>query len=113
MISNYYLNCNMAVKEFQIEFSYQDMPYIGLVNPIQKGKETWYAVNLESENQETYVEIIAKPSVSALEDWDFECKEGESAVDYYDKDLLQEIGEAIEKHTAEGFGFSRPNEEEL
>ena len=103
----------MSTKEFQIEFTYQDIPYIGLVNPLQKGKETWYAVNLESENQESYIEIIAKPSVSALEDWDFVCKEGEDAIGYYEKDLLQEIGEAIEKQNNTGFGSPRPDNDEL
>lgn len=102
----------MSSKEFQIEFTYQDIPYIGLVNPLSEGKETWYSVNLESENQESYIEITVKPSSSALEDWDYECKEGEDALEYYEKDLLQEIGEAIEKHNSRGYEPSRTLEDE-
>lgn len=86
----------MPAEPFPIEFNYQETPYIGIVTPIDRGKETWYSVQLESENQESNVAIIARPSQSALEDWDFSC-EGEG-VDYYDKDLLQEIGEAIERY---------------
>ena len=92
----------MPAEEFQIEFTFEDTAYIGLVNPIDKGQETWYRVNLESENQEKYVEIIAKPSASALEDWDFECEPAGNARLHYDKDLLDEIGEAIEKYNIAG-----------
>jgi hypothetical protein len=94
----------MSTNEFQLEFTYEDIPYIGLVRSFQKGKETWYAVNLESENQESYVEIIVRPSQSALEDWDFECEDGKDATEYYDKNLLEEVGEAIEKYLIKGAG---------
>ncbi len=92
----------MSTNEFQIEFTYGDIPYIGLVNVLPKGKETWYTVNLESENQESYVEITVRPSKSALEDWDFECEDGQDATEFYDKDLLEEVGEAIEKYLLKG-----------
>lgn len=88
----------MDTKEFQIEFNYQDIPYIGIVTPVEQGEDTWYRVNLESENQEEYVEILVKPSDSQTEDWDFECEPSGNALDYYDKGLLTEIGEAIEKY---------------
>ena len=84
--------------EFQIEFTYQDVAYIGLVKPLEKKGEEWYSVDLESENQETNARIVLKPSASELEDWDFECGDGEVATAYYDKDLLTEIGEAIENY---------------
>ncbi len=85
----------MSDKEFQIEFFYQDIAYIGLVSPL--GKKNWYAINLESENQESFIEIVAQPSESELEDWTFTCLDGEDAMSYYDKDLLTEIGEAMER----------------
>ena len=88
----------MINEPFQIEFTYQDIPYIGLVTPVIKNKKTGYHVDLESENQESNMRITLTPSNSALEDWDFECGEGEAATEYYDKDLLEEVGEAIEKY---------------
>jgi hypothetical protein len=88
----------MPAEPFQIEFNYGVTPYVGIVTPIDKSNETWYSVQLESENQESNVAIIAKPSQSALEDWDFSCEEEGDPFDYYDKDLLQEIGEAIERY---------------
>jgi hypothetical protein len=88
----------MSTDEFQIEFNYQEIPYIGIVSPVLQGAATWYRVNLESENQEEYVEILAKPSASEEGDWDFECEPSGNALDYYDKGLLEEIGEAIEKY---------------
>jgi hypothetical protein len=88
----------MPAEPFQIEFNYRAIPYLGIVTPIEKGAETWYSVQLESENQESNVGIVAKPSQSALEDWDFSCEEEGDPLDYYEKDLLQEIGEAIERY---------------
>jgi hypothetical protein len=63
-----------------------------------------YTVYLESENQEAYLDVIAKPSRFAWGDWDFVCKNPENggspenALVYYDKELLDEVGEAIEKY---------------
>jgi hypothetical protein len=91
----------MSAEPFQIEFNYQEIPYIGIVTPIEKGKQTWYSVQLESENQEANITLIAKPSQSALEDWDFACEGDDDPLDHYDKDLLQEIGEAIERYLAD------------
>jgi len=83
------------MNEFQINFSYEGSPYTGLVTPVENGDQLSYKINLESENQESFVEIIGKPSESG--DWNFECSNGDNPVDYYDKQLLVEIGEAIEK----------------
>lgn len=92
----------MSLNEFQIEFNYQEIPYIGIVMRVAQGKDIWYRVKLESENQEEYVEILAKSSASEEGDWKFECEPTGSALEYYDKGLLDEIGEAIEKYnTAE------------
>ena len=86
----------MAADTFTIEFSHGGTEYMGIVTPIKSGKETWYSVQVESENQESNITIIAKPSQTALEDWDFVCEDETDPLDYYDKDLLTEIGEAIE-----------------
>jgi hypothetical protein len=98
---------NMESQEFQIEFTYQDNGYVGLVTPIRKNKEQWYTIDLESENQESQARITARPSDSELEDWAFECGDGEPATGYYDKDLLQEVGEAIEKYLLRGSDTDR------
>jgi hypothetical protein len=89
---------NINLKEFEIDFRYQEVAYIGLITPIDKTTEIWYSIKLESANQEHHVEIIAKPSSSEIEDWDFTCNDGNEAIRYYDKDLLVEIGEAIERY---------------
>jgi|GEM_PF-3515899 len=86
----------MPASPFQIEFNYDEIPYVGIVTPFRSGSETWYSVQLESENQETHITLIAKPSESSLEDWSFACEDEGDPLDYYDKDLLVEIGEAIE-----------------
>lgn len=91
----------MAADIFQIEFVYDKTVYIGIVTPIIAGGETSYSIQVESENQESNLTLIAKPSLSALEDWDFECEDETDPLDYYDKGLLEEIGEAIEKHLGE------------
>jgi hypothetical protein len=91
----------MAADTFQIEFVYDKTVYIGIVTPIRSGGDTSYSIQVESENQESNLTLIAKPSLSALEDWDFECEDETDPLDYYDKGLLDEIGEAIEKHLGE------------
>jgi hypothetical protein len=92
----------MATDQFQIEFTFQNIPFIGLVAPIEKGGQSWYSIDLESENQESYMRILGRLSNKPTEEWDFTCGDGEPATNYYDKDLLQEIGEAIEKHLVAG-----------
>lgn len=91
----------MPADIFQIEFSYQGTEYVGVVTPAKSGRETAYSVQVESENQESNITIIAKPSQSALEDWDFECEDETDPLDFYDKALLDEIGEAIEAYLTE------------
>jgi hypothetical protein len=94
----------MANSEFQIEFSYNNVAYTGLVKPIDKNGEIWYAVDLESKSQEEYLQITLKPSNSAIDDWDFiiDNQGAQDASAVYDKDLLTEIGEAIENYQIKG-----------
>ena len=89
--------------EFTIEFTYEDVAYVGLVKPTDKNGETWYTVDLESDNQESYMQIILKPSNSAIDDWDFiVANDDPDASSHYDKDLLTEVGEAIEEYQLKG-----------
>jgi hypothetical protein len=92
----------MSSDQFQIEFSYQNLPFIGLVASFQKGRECWYSGELESEIQESHMRILGRLSNPTTDEWDFTCGDGEPATNYYDKKLLQEIGEAIEKHLVAG-----------
>lgn len=85
----------MPLSEFQIEFLYNDVNYIGLVQPAGHNR---FRVNLENDNQETFMEVVLKPSSSTLEDWDFECGDGEDASQYFELGLLEEVGEQIESH---------------
>lgn len=88
----------MPQTAFEIEFTYAGSPYAGLVRPLSSNPDSGYCVVLESENQELYLEILLLPASSPLEDWDFKCGEGEDASHYYDKELLEEIGEQVEAH---------------
>ena len=92
----------MESKVFQIEFTYQQVRYAGLAKPLERANQLWYSVDLESENQESRIQIIGRPATTTAEDWEFTCGEGEAATGYYDRALLEEIGEAIEKSMVEG-----------
>ena len=85
----------MKTNEFQIEFTYDEVSYVGLVQPMDNDG---YRVSLESDNQETYLDLLLTPSDSELEDWNFSCGDGEDALEHYDKELLEEIGEQIEAY---------------
>ena len=82
--------------EFVIDFTYEQMPFTGLVSPRHEGDNPVYSVKLESQNQELNLEIIANPCGDGKMEWCFKGEPNES--DNYDLALLQEIGEAIEKY---------------
>jgi len=88
----------MSNNEFQIEFNYDEISYVGLVQPIVNKGDIGYRVSLESDNQETYLDIILTPANSNIEDWDYSCVDGEDATHHYDKGLLEEVGEQIEAY---------------
>lgn len=96
----------MTSGNFEIEFRYDEVSYIGLVRPIEEKEPVSYRVSLESENQETKMDIVLRPSGSRLEDWDFFCEDGSRADRQYDKDLLTEIGEQVEEHLLSDNGSS-------
>ena len=90
---------SLVMDEFIIDFVYDQIPYTGLVSPKQEGNELFYTVKVESQNQEFYLDIIANPCGDGKMEW---CFKGDSSdADNYDPALLQEIGEAIEKHQSE------------
>jgi hypothetical protein len=82
--------------EFVIDFTYEQMPFTGLVSPRHEGDNSVYSVKLESQNQELNLEIIANPCGDGKMEWCFKGEPNET--DNYDPALLQEIGEAIEKY---------------
>jgi hypothetical protein len=88
----------MPQNDFQIDFIYDGVSYYWLVHPEGPDSAARYRVSLESENQENLLDILLLPSSSNLEDWEFRCGEGEEATAYYDKELLEEIGEQIEAY---------------
>jgi hypothetical protein len=85
------------MNEFVIDFSYRGAAYTGLVTPKPEGGQGGYAVRLESENQEFNLDIFANPCGEGKWEWCFKEVNPESE---NDKDLLMEIGEAIEKYQA-------------
>ena len=87
----------IAMEPFVIDFIYNGASYSGLVTPKEEGDSLYYSVKLESENQETSLDIIANACDSDKMDWCFRCPDGEEPPKNMDKALLQEIGEAIEK----------------
>ena len=86
------------MENFTIDFTYGGISYEGIVTPNQESGAIVYSVQLESENQETFVEIIAKPPNDETNNWVFKCPDDEEPTENYDKKLLEEIGEAIEKN---------------
>ncbi|HXD77135.1 MAG TPA: hypothetical protein VN616_04970 [Puia sp.] len=88
----------MSFPEFQIDFNYDGVYYQGVVRPFTEGSHISYRVMLENENQELNMDIVLKPSASQLDDWEFECPDGKKAEEYFDKDLLTEIGEQVEAY---------------
>jgi len=82
--------------EFVIDFTYDQMPFTGLVLSRKKGEDLVYSVKLESQNQELNLDIIANPCGDGKVEWCFSGESDETA--RYDPALLQEIGEAIEKY---------------
>jgi hypothetical protein len=85
---------------FTIDFLYDGVPYRGLVSPKGEQGVLSYSVKVESENQESYVDIVANPCGEDKMDWCFKDPDAESGNQAIDKNFLQEIGEAIEKYEA-------------
>jgi hypothetical protein len=82
--------------EFVIDFTYDQMPFTGLVLPKKNGEDLVYSVKVESQNQELNLDIIANPCGDGKVEWCFSGEPDEAG--NYDPALLQEIGEAIEKY---------------
>jgi hypothetical protein len=93
-----YHSTNSGMDSFIISFKYDGISYTGMVAPKMEKDAIYYFVKLESENQDNYLEIIAKPPGSQRPDWEFKCADEQEPPETYDKNLLLEIGEAIEKN---------------
>jgi hypothetical protein len=83
------------MKEFVIDFSYQGVRYTALVIPKTGSDQDGYTVKLQRENQEFELDIFAIPCGNDKMEW---CFRDAGDLAPYDKDLLVEIGEAIERH---------------
>lgn len=83
---------------FIIDFLYNGIPYRGLVTANGENDILSYSVKVESENQESYLNIVANPCGEEKMDWCFKDPDAETENTIFDKNFLQEIGEAIEKH---------------
>jgi hypothetical protein len=86
------------MENFTIDFTYDGTSYKAMVIPEQRTDTMYYHVQLESENQESFVEIIASPPGANNDHWIFKCPDDQEPSENYDKKLLEEIGEAIEKN---------------
>ena len=93
------------MEKFIISFNYDGFPYKATVVPGIQNGIAFYGVQMESENQENYIEIVANPPTADRDKWDFKCPDGQEPSEIYDKQLLQEIGEAIEKYQTGNCGF--------
>jgi hypothetical protein len=85
------------MQEFVIAFHYDGIPYTAIVTPCMDAGPLYYAVKLESGNQDNYLEIHARPPGADRTAWEFTCPDEQQTPDSYDPRLLEEIGEAIEK----------------
>ena len=93
------------METFLLEFSYSGLPYAGVVRTIRDGENVLYSIKLESDNQDHNIELLARPPVPfGSGHWMFACTDGEPPPESYDKALLQEIGEAIERHETDDAG---------
>ena len=90
----------MNTNPFTIDFLYDGLPYRGLVTPKEETKtgSLSYNIKVESENQEFFLDVIANPCGSDKMDWCFQDSDTSPADTRFDKNFLQEIGEAIEKY---------------
>jgi len=61
---------------FVIDFIYDGIPYRGLVTGKKENDISSYSVKVESQNQESYLEIVANPCGEDKMDWCF--KESDS-----------------------------------
>ena len=86
------------MENFTIDFTYDGTSYKALVSPKDENGVIVYSVQLESENQETFVEILARAPGDDTNEWVFKCPDDQEPSEYYDKKLLEEIGEAIERN---------------
>jgi hypothetical protein len=94
------MTATIHLNPFIIDFLYDGLPYRGLVTPKEKTEtdSLSYTVKVESENQELFLDIIANPCGTDKMDWCFQDADKAPGDARFDKDFLQEIGEAIEKH---------------
>jgi hypothetical protein len=85
---------------FIIDFLYDGLPYRGLVTPREETKtgSLSYSLKVESENQEFFLDIVANPCGMDKMDWCFQDPDNTPDEARFDKNFLQEIGEAIEKY---------------
>jgi hypothetical protein len=88
---------------FVIDFLYDGIPYRGLVTTNRADDTLSYSVKVESQNQESYLEIVANPCGEDKMDWCFKDADAEPDSQTFDKNFLQEIGEAIEKYEAANY----------
>lgn len=86
------------MENFTIDLTYDGINYAALVIPKQENGIFTYNIKLDSENQESFVEIIADPPGNGRDHWVFKCPDDQEPFEYYDKRLLEEVGEAIEKN---------------
>jgi len=83
---------------FEIDFSYDGFPYRGLVTATGDAENKTYVVKVESDNQEFYLDIVARPCDQGKSDWCFKNDLPTQKDLPFDKNFLLEIGEAIEKY---------------
>jgi hypothetical protein len=92
----------LFMENFTIDLTYDGVSYAAIVIPKQENGMVTYNIKLDSENQESFVEIIAVPPGNGIDQWIFKCPDDQEPFEYYDKRLLEEIGEAIEKNEVSG-----------
>ena len=79
---------NMVMNDFTIDFTFRGAAYKGLVMPAIDNDHNGYAVKLESQNQETFLNILAIPCGEGKTDWCFKEEDrqkvfGENAIPFY------------------------------
>ena len=84
----------MNAEQARFEFTQSGNLFTGHIWPIEQGWVTGYVIALKTGDKELNPDILFSPSASPNKDWDWSCG-GEDALLFYDRMLLEEIGEQI------------------
>lgn len=88
---------DMSAEQFQLTLTHEGTNYSFVITVLKKGLNFHYVVRPLSENGEQ-PDIHVMPGRSEEEHWHFVCGKRDKATRYYPAELLEGIGEAIDRY---------------